>query len=112
MIYHIVLFRAHPDLTAAARDAFVKSVEHALGSISSIRRFHLGRRVTVGAGYEQGAENMEYVGIVEFDDLAGLQAYLQHPAHADMGERFYASSASSYIYDYDMRGVEGLRELL
>ena len=43
-----------------------------------------------------------FIGLLEFDDLAGLQAYLDHPAHAELGTLFYTSNAAALAYDYDM----------
>ncbi len=102
MVLHIVLFRPRPDLTAEDRAALVGVLEGALGRIPSIRRFSLGRRVKHGAGYEaQMATDLDYAAVLEFDDLAALRAYLDHPAHEALGHRFMSSLAASAIYDYE-----------
>ncbi len=112
MIIHLVLFRPRPDLAAAERADLVDALESALRRIPSIRRFHVGRRVTHGAGYEAIAPvALDYAAILEFDDLAGLQAYLRHPAHEPLGRRFMASLESSAIFDYEMQDGEALRRL-
>ena len=43
-------------------------------------------------------------------DLAGLQAYLAHPAHDDLGARFSDSLASALVCDFEMDSVEGVRD--
>jgi hypothetical protein len=112
MVFHIVLFRPRPELSVADRAGLVEALEHALRRIPSIRRFSLGRRLRHGAGYEAWmAVDLEYAAVLEFDELAGLQAYLAHPAHAALGRRFMESLESSAIYDYAMQGPDELRAL-
>jgi hypothetical protein len=112
MIFHVVLFRPRPDLAAAERARLVEALETALQRIPSIRRFHVGRRVTHGAGYEALMPvSLDYAAVLEFDDLAGLKAYLEHPAHQALGTRFMSSLESSAIFDYQMQGGGELRDL-
>jgi len=112
MIFHVVLFRPRPDLAAEDRSGLVEALESALQRIPSIRRFHVGRRVTHGAGYESLMPvSLDYGAVIEFDDLAGLKAYLEHPAHRALGSRFMQSLEASAIFDYQMQGGEELRRL-
>jgi Stress responsive A/B Barrel Domain len=112
MLFHITLFRPRPDLTAADRADLVEALETALQRIPSIRRFHVGRRVTHGAGYEALMPvSFDYAAVVEFDDLSGLQAYLEHPAHVALGRRFTQALESSVIFDYQMQGGADLQQL-
>jgi hypothetical protein len=39
--------------------------------------------------------------VLEFDDSAGLEAYLRHPAHAELGQMFYTASAAAFAGDFD-----------
>ena len=114
MIAHVVLFRPRPDLSAEERSALVDAFALALREIPSIRRSRVGRRVTHGRAYEQlMRENYEYAAVLEFDDFAGLKAYLGHPAHEQLGERFFATFEAALMYDYELKEWEdGLRELL
>jgi hypothetical protein len=112
MMCHVVLFRLRRDLAQADREAFVRALEAALREIPTIRGFRIGRRVTFGAGYEQGAPDFEFGSVIDFDDLAGLRAYLEHPAHKDLGTRFNASIEAGLVYDYEMGGPEEVRGLL
>ena len=73
----------------------------------------IGRRVRHGRGYEDlMVEDMEYALVLEFDDIAGLRGYLEHPAHEEVGARFYGSIAAGYVYDYDMRDETALASML
>jgi hypothetical protein len=46
---------------------------------------------------------------IDFDNLDGLQAYLRHPAHEELGKRFGQSLEAAMVYDFEMGGVEELR---
>lgn len=71
--------------------------------IPSVRRFYVGARVTHDRPYEQMmTEDYPYAAVVEFDDLAGLQAYLDHPQHEKLGVLFYELLDSGLVYDYEM----------
>lgn len=108
MVFHIVLFRPRPDLTPHERDAFVRALEQAAARIPQVRRFSVGRRVTHGRGYEAAMpQDFEYAAVVEFDDLSGLKTYLDHPAHAELGDRFFSSLAAGLVYDYEMTDPSG-----
>lgn len=104
MIVHVVLFQPHPGIGEADRARVLGDIQAAVQGIPSVRRFRIGRRVTHGhPGYEQMMRQpYEYAAIVEFDDLAGLQAYLAHPAHTAIGGHFTSASSATLAYDYDM----------
>ncbi len=97
------------DLPAADREAFVAAFERAVREIAGIGNVRIGRRVTFGAGYESHAPDMEFVATIDFDDLAALQAYLRHPAHAELGTRFGQSLSGALVYDFEVGGIEALR---
>ncbi len=101
MILHVALFRPRSDLSMSDRGGLFESLEAALQGIPSVRRFRLGRRVRHGAGYEAlMPADFDFAAVLEFDDLAGLQAYLAHDAHVQLGSRFMRSLEASAIYDY------------
>jgi hypothetical protein len=113
MFLHIVLFKPRPDLSDTDRHALEAALVSALSGIASVRGFHLGRRTRHGAGYEASMrEDLEFVAIVEFDDLDSLRAYLEHPAHKELGSRFTDAVAASFIYDYEMEDGTSLGRLL
>jgi Stress responsive A/B Barrel Domain len=109
VVTHLVLMKPRADLPAADRDAFVAAFEQAVREIAVIRSVRIGRRVTFGAGYESSAPDMDVFAMIDFDDLSGLQAYLRHPAHAELGTRFGQSLSGALVYDFEVGGIETLR---
>ena len=114
MIAHIVLFRPKPTLTSAEREALINSLRDAVSGIPSIRRTQIGKRLLLNRpGYEtQMAEHYEYSAILEFDSEADLRAYLDHPAHIDLGKRLFMSAAAVLAYDYVAVDSDRMHELL
>ncbi len=114
MILHIVLFRPRPGLDAHARQGLAKAFADAIDQIGSIRRARIGTRRTHGRAYEQLMhENYSHAAILEFDDLAGLKAYLEHPAHGALGSLFFDCFEQALMYDFDVRdGHAGLNVLI
>jgi Stress responsive A/B Barrel Domain len=114
MILHVVLFKPKPELNPDARRGLVKAFADAIDRIGSIKRARIGRRRTHGRPYEQlMREDYTHAAILEFDDLAGLKAYLEHPAHTDLGSRFFECFEQALMYDYDVRdGHAGLNTLI
>jgi stress responsive alpha/beta barrel protein len=101
MLLHIVLFRPRPTLTETERASFINAFKTALRDIPSIRVARVGERVTHGRGYEQlMREDFSYAAVLEFDDVAALRAYLEHPAHDSLGAQLLAHSEATLIYDY------------
>jgi hypothetical protein len=101
-VYHVVLMKPRPGLPAADRGAFAAAFERALRDIPTVRGTRVGRRVKHGAGYEAVAPDAaDYFALIEFDDLAGLQAYLRHPAHQELGTRFGQALSSAMVYDFE-----------
>lgn len=114
MIAHVVLFRPRPDLDASEGQLLIEAFDRALRSIPTIRRVRVGRRTRIGAQYEQLSQpDLTYAAVIEFDDVAALQAYLEHPAHAEVGRRFFSSAEQTLVFDFEMESsASGLRTLL
>ena len=112
MISHVVLMKPKPDLTREDRRALVAAFERAVKDIPSVRAVRVGRRVRHGAGYEESALDAgDFFAMIDFDDLAGLQAYLRHPAHQELGALFGQSLSSALVYDFEAGGLELLDRL-
>ena len=76
--------------------------------IPSVRRFHIGTRVKHGPQYELlMRDDFPYAAVIEFDDLAGLQAYLSHGEHQALGSLFYELLEAGLVYDYEMTDLAG-----
>ena len=102
MVSHIVLMKPRADLSVDGRAAFVDAFERAIREIPTVRTVRIGRRVTHGAGYEQTSPDAaDYLAVIDFDDLAGLQTYLRHPAHDELGARFGQSLSAATVYDFE-----------
>ena len=110
MVSHVVLMKPRADLAAAARIALVEAFERAVREIPTVRAVRIGRRIAHGAGYEDAApDTADYLAMIDFDDLAGLQAYLRHPAHEQLGARFGESLSAALVYDFEVGGMDALR---
>jgi hypothetical protein len=111
MLAHVVLFTPRKTLSVGERQALAAAFADALVAIPTIKRARVGRRVTHGRpGYEQMMRvNYEYAAILEFDDRAGLEAYLAHTAHQALGDRFFAMFEEALMYDYELQdGAAGV----
>lgn len=108
MIVHIVLFEPRAGLTAAQRDKVLDDLRAAAAAIPTLRRCRIGERITLGLhGYEQAMTvDYRYAAIMEFDDRAGLEAYLRHPAHEAAGRHFTESAARALAYDYEVADLK------
>ena len=112
-VSHLVLIKPRAELSLAGRQAFIDAFDRAMREIPTVRGVRIGRRIMHGAGYEPSVPAMDYVAIIEFDDLAGLQTYLRHPAHEELGRLFGQSLSGSLVYDFEVGGTEVLqRELV
>jgi hypothetical protein len=112
MISHVVLMKPRADLSRAEQKGLVEAFQRAVRDIPTVRNSRVGQRVIHGAGYEQQApDTADYLIVMDFDDLAGLQAYLDHPAHHELGARFNQSLASALVYDFEIGGIDGLHSL-
>jgi Stress responsive A/B Barrel Domain len=109
MVSHVVLMKPRPDLSAVDRGTLIAAFEHAVRDIPTVRQVRVGQRVRHATGYEQSAlDTADYLAVIDFDDLAGLQAYLRHPAHDALGACFSQSVSSALVYDFEVGGVERL----
>lgn len=108
MVWHVVLAQPRLDATDDERRAFVDALRRAVAAIPSVRGVRVGRRVMHGAGYEAHAPDADYVALIEFDDVSGLQAYLSHPAHDDVAARFQQTLQSAQVYDFEETSLDRL----
>ena len=90
-------------MTADQRATMVSALRRAVDGIPQIKRFTIGKRILLNRpGYEtQMAEHYEYSAILEFDSDADLRAYLDHPAHVDLGQRLFTAADAVLAYDYE-----------
>ncbi len=113
MVSHVVLMKVRADLSATDRRALVHAFGRAVREIPSVRNVRVGVRLLHGAGYETLAgDTADHFIVIDFDDLAGLQAYLRHPAHEELGARFTQSMGSALVCDFEVGGLERLDSLV
>jgi hypothetical protein len=113
MITHLVLLKPRPDLTTADRRALVAAFERAIREIHTVRGARIGTRVTHGADSERTMPDTgELMVVLDFDDLEGLQTYLRHTAHAELGALFGISLTSALVYDYEVGDLQLLQRLI
>jgi hypothetical protein len=114
MLTHVVLFRPRPNLGHDQRLALASALTAAIRDIPSVRRARVGRRVTHGRGYESLMRtDYSHIALLEFDDMRGLQEYLRHPAHEELGRRFFESFEDALMYDYEVDDADvGIAKLL
>jgi hypothetical protein len=100
------------DLSPADRLALVDAFDRAVRDIPTVREVRVGSRITHGAGYEASVpDSADYMISIGFDDLAGLQAYLRHPAHEELAGRFHQSLSAALIYDFEQDRAFGDRRV-
>jgi hypothetical protein len=114
VISHVVLFRPKAGLSSEERAALIDSLKHAVDGIPQIKRASIGRRILLNRpGYEtQMAEHFEYSAILEFDSEADLRAYLDHPAHNDLGRLLFTSADAVLAYDFECVSTDNLDSLI
>lgn len=113
MVVHVVLFRPKAAVSSEGRKALAQAFETAVRTIPSVRRAQVGRRVQHGAGYESLPQpDLQYAALLEFDDQAGLDAYLRHPAHEEVGRRFFEVMEGGVVFDYDVRDGQEAGEIV
>ena len=112
MVSHLVLMKPRADLSPADRQGLIDAFQRALREIPGVRNVRIGKRIMLGAGYESSAPDLDYVATLDFDNLAGLQTYLGHPAHADLGVRFGQALSGALVYDFEVGGIEMLGDIV
>lgn len=101
MVVHVVLFRPRPDVGDEEREAMFEAMRTAAREIPTVRGFRVGQHLEEPPQYTLGGfPPFPWVALLEFDDNAGLRAYLAHPLHQALGQRFNAAADAALIYDY------------
>jgi Stress responsive A/B Barrel Domain len=110
LIVHLVLFTPRSDLGEVGLTTIRDTLQHALTEIPSIRSYKVGRRVRFGTAYDRAAPlDFEFLVTIEFEDERALSDYLAHPAHQQLGQMFYATSAHALACDFKLGAVSELQ---
>lgn len=114
MITHTVLFQPGPSVGPETKIAILENLTRAIRQCPTVRACRIGRRVRHGRpGYEQQMrEDYQYLLLLDFDNIDGLRAYLEHPAHKTIGGFFTSAAAASLAYDYEVVDLKDAERLL
>lgn len=75
MLRHVVLFALREGASTADAEELVRELEGLRATVPGVRALACGRDVSGRGSFQVGLT-------VDFDDRAGLAAYLAHPEHA------------------------------
>ncbi|WP_354246831.1 Dabb family protein [Agromyces sp. PvR057] len=78
MIRHVAVFRFAPEFAPAERERWMSLLRALPERIPELRS------MSVGTDVLGGPASHELAIVADFDDLAGLEAYTRHPAHAEV----------------------------
>lgn len=110
MISHVVLFRPKSTLVPEQRAELIGALRAAVTGIPTIKRSAIGTRILLNRpGYETlMTEHFEYSAILEFESEAHLRSYLDHPAHARLGQLLFTAADAVLAYDFVATELEDL----
>jgi hypothetical protein len=96
MVEHLVLFKLKPETTAEQRRAMLDALRKMRAEIPGIVE------MSCGENFSQRSQGYEIGLMVRFADRAGLDAYLPHPAHRGVVERYiHPISDGVIVVDYE-----------
>ena len=109
MILRLVLFHLRGEVTDYDSRVLLSSVTAAVKSVPGLLSFNVGRRVDGDGAYTLGeasankdAAPFDYAAVFQFENANSLQAYLRHPAQAEIRTRFAAVVSSAITCDYEI----------
>jgi hypothetical protein len=82
MVEHVVLFKLKADATTEAKDAAIEALKGLKGQIDGIVD------LTCGHNFSERSQGHEIGLVVRFRDRAALAAYIPHPAHRGVVEKY------------------------
>ena len=99
MIRHVVAFKIAADdqetRTAQAAEA-ARRLEALQGVVPSLRA------MTAGANVVSLGQNWDLVLVADFDDEAGLQAYVTHPVHEEVAAYIGSIRSDRVAVDFEL----------
>ena len=99
MIRHVAVFRFVPEFTTDQREQWMSMLRQLPEQIPELRS------MSVGADLVGGASSHDLAIVADFDDLAGLEAYSSHPAHAEILRISGPVKASLATVDFEIPAV-------
>ncbi len=96
MIKHIVMWNIKEDLDLdVIRETLKEKLEALLDSVESLKE------ISVGFNYNDSEAKRDVVLMTSFLDKAGLDAYIVHPAHIQVGQYVRAVTKDRVVVDYE-----------
>jgi len=95
MITHVVLMKFKPEHKARNMAEAVTRLRAMVGEVPSLRALE------VGLHGEPSPRALDLALITRFDDLAGLQAYADHPFHVAVKDYLGTVLEVSYVVDFE-----------
>jgi hypothetical protein len=104
VIAHVVLFKPKANITPQEKGLFAQSFKDTCTCVQTIRKASIGRVLSFNSFPAEllGDKTYEFAAYLEFDDLAGLKAYLEHPKHAELAGLFWRFCESTVYADVEM----------
>lgn len=96
MIRHVAVFRFVPTFTTAEREHWMALLRALPAQIPELRS------MSVGTDVLGGPASHELAIVADFDDLAALEAYSRHPAHAEVLRISASVKASLATVDFEV----------
>jgi hypothetical protein len=95
MVDHLVLFAVREEASAEDVEDLVSSIRNLRDEIPSVVDLSVGEDFSGRSGdYTHGI-------VARFEDTAGLQEYMEHPAHLAVVEKLNAHTTGRIVADYE-----------
>jgi hypothetical protein len=106
VIAHIVLYTPKPDLARADAEAFARAIQDSMRRIPDLRRALVGPAIHVVPNYSRPmSSDYAFAAILEFNDVAALKRYLEHPLHKQLGKLFWEFCETAVVVEAEMSDV-------
>lgn len=92
MIRHIAVFRWAEGTTPEQIDVVARALRALPDQIPSVRSYDVGPDLAIGEG------RWDFALSATFDDVAGYQAYVDHPAHRAVAEDLIAPIKADRVH--------------
>jgi hypothetical protein len=104
MIVHVVLLKLKEEITADEVLSFARLLTEACRSMPVVTAAWVGPRVTVDPGYDRsfGDTTYDFAAILQFANRDDLLSYLRHPAHSDVGGRFWEICQATTVFEGEL----------
>jgi len=96
---HTVFFTMAPDSSDTQIQGFVHDCHEMLKRVPTVTKFEAGRRDTLSTR-EFNEVEFDVGLVVRFEDKAGLDGYIDDPAHVELVEKYKDAWTRILVYDF------------